>query len=72
MSCTQMFLTNLLSRILSMFQDGLLAQNQRDTIEQIYRKCPKMSSDGKRLQVGTLSLSPFELTSIKRKSSLNF
>eukprot|EP00794_Sanderia_malayensis_P018921 gene18921-20825_t len=31
--------------------DGLLAQKQRDTIEQMYRKCPKFSPDGKRLQM---------------------
>jgi len=31
--------------------DGLLAQNQLRAIESIYNKCPKMSADGKRLQM---------------------
>lgn len=49
--------------------DGLIAQNQGNIIEQIYRKCPKFSSDGKRLQmiVCSATLHNFEVKKLAQK-----
>ncbi|XP_057291400.1 ATP-dependent RNA helicase DDX1-like isoform X1 [Hydractinia symbiolongicarpus] len=49
--------------------DGLLAQNQGKLIETLYQQCPKMSSDGKRLQlvVCSATLHNFDVKKLAQK-----
>ena len=47
-----------------LFQDGLLSQGNHDLIMRIYNKIPKLSSDGKRLQV-TVYMLNFDVSNCK-------